>query len=109
MIAGQCSDGGAMRGAVPPAPGDLVITELMPSPTRVNDSVGEWFEARVMTDVDLVGVGVSRVAGAAPDLVAGPDCHAVRAGSYVVFARSADPAVNGGSPRRRSPAPSSST
>ncbi len=97
VIAGQCSDGGARRSAVPPGPGDLVITEVMASPARVSDAAGEWLEARVMTDVDLVGVGVGRIAGT-PDVIAGPDCHRVRAGSYVVFARSADPAVNGGLP-----------
>ena len=97
VITGQCSDGGALRSAVPPSPGDLVITEVMASPARVTDAVGEWLEARVMADVDLVGVGVSRVAGT-PDVIAGPDCHHVRAGSHVVFARSADPAANGGLP-----------
>ncbi len=97
VITGQCSDGGAQRSAVPPGPGDLVITEVMASPAKVSDAAGEWLEARVMTDVDLVGVGVSRIAGT-PDVIAGPDCHPVRAGSDVVFARSADPAVNGGLP-----------
>ena len=98
VITGQCSDGSALRDALPPGPGDLVITEVMASPARVADAVGEWLEARAMTDVDLVGVGVRRIAGTAPDVIAGPDCHHVRAGSYVVFARSADPAVNGGLP-----------
>ena len=97
VITGQCSDGGAMRSAFPPGPGDLVITEVMPSPARVSDAAGEWLEARAMADVDLVGVGVSRIAST-PDVIAGPDCHHVRAGSYVVFARSTDPAVNGGLP-----------
>ena len=98
VVAGQCSDGSAQRSAVSPGPGDLVITEVMASPARVSDAAGEWLEARAMTDVDLVGVGVRRIAGPAPDVIAGPDCHRVRAGSYVVFARSADPAVNGGLP-----------
>jgi hypothetical protein len=97
VVSGQCSDGGTLRRAVAPGPGDLVITEVMPSPTRVPDSAGEWFEARVMADVDLNGVGASRIGGAT-DVVTSPDCVHVRAGSYVVFARSADPAVNGGLP-----------
>jgi hypothetical protein len=97
VIAGQCSDGGAMRAAVPPGPGDLVITEVMASPRRVGDAAGEWLEARAMRDVDLVGVGVARPGGRA-NAIAGPGCARVRAGSYVVFARSADAAVNGGIP-----------
>ena len=98
IVTGQCSDAGTMRAAVAPGPGDLVITEVMPSPTRVADSVGEWFEARVMNDVDLAGVGVGRVGSTSPDVISGTDCVHVRAGSDVVFARSTDPAVNGGIP-----------
>ncbi|TMQ22963.1 MAG: lamin tail domain-containing protein [Deltaproteobacteria bacterium] len=97
IASGQCSDGGAMRRAVAPGPGDLVITEVMPSPTRVADSAGEWLEVRVMTDVDLNGVGVGRIGGT-PDAITAASCVHVRAGSYVVFARSADPAQNGGIP-----------
>jgi hypothetical protein len=98
VATGRCNDGGTMRSAVPPGPGDLVITEIMPSPAKVADSAGEWFEARAMADVDLNGVGVGRVGGTAPDVIAAPDCVHVRAGSYVVFARSSDPGVNGGIP-----------
>ena len=98
IITGQCSDGGTLRGAVPPGPGDLVITEVMPSPTRVNDDLGEWLEVRAMSDVDLIGVGVRRIASRTADVIAGPDCVHVRAGSTVVFARSADPQQNGGVP-----------
>lgn len=96
IVTGQCSDAGTMRSAVAPGPGDLVITEVMPSPTRVPDSAGEWFEARVVHDVDLNGVGIGRIASRTPDVITATDCRRVRAGSYVVFARSADPAVNGG-------------
>jgi hypothetical protein len=97
IVHGQCNDAGTMRSAVAPGPGDLVITELMPSPPRVADSVGEWFEASAITDVDLNGVGLGRV-GATPEVITSPDCIHVRAGSHVVFARSADPALNGGIP-----------
>lgn len=98
IVTGQCNDAGAMRSAVAPGPGDLVITEIMPSPTQVADSAGEWLEARVMNDVDLNGVGVGRVGSTSPDVITGADCLRARAGSYVVFARSSDPGVNGGIP-----------
>lgn len=97
VVTGQCDDGGNLRDAVTPGPGDLVITEVMPSPATVADDVGEWFEARVMRDVDLNGVGMDRVGDAAkPDVISDARCLAVRAGDYVVFARNAMSAMNGG-------------
>jgi Lamin Tail Domain len=97
IVAGQCSDGGAMRPAVAPAIGDLVITELMPSPEVAGDDTGEWFEARVMADVDLNGVGLDRVSDARrPDVIRGTACVRVTAGTHVVFARSALTGSNGG-------------
>lgn len=100
IVVGQCSDGGTLRGAVAPAPGDLVITEVMPSPTEVGDTTGEWFEARVMNDVDLNGVGLDRArdSNIKPDLITSADCVHVQAGSHLVFARSTDMTVNGGIP-----------
>src|SRR5262249_31713192 len=98
ILTGQCSDGGALRSAGPPGPGDRVIPEVRPSPTRVGDDLGEWLEARAMAEVDLVGVGVRRIASRAADVIAGADCVHVRAGTTIVFARSADPRLNGGVP-----------
>ena len=89
-----------MRDTVTPVPGDLVITEVMPSPSSVSDAVGEWFEARATRDVDLNGLGLDR----AGDTTANPnrdpvaDCLHVTAGTHVVFARNADPVMNGGLP-----------
>jgi hypothetical protein len=98
VIVGQCSEGGAMRETVGPGPGDLVITEVMPSPSAVSDAAGEWFEARVMKDLDLNGVGFDRAGDttAKPDLIEAADCLRVTAGAHVVFARSGDPLANGG-------------
>lgn len=98
VIAGRCSDGGAARDAVAPGPGDLVITEIMPSPSAVADAAGEWFEARAMKDLDLNGVGLDRAGDttAKPDLIEAAACLRVPAGAHVVFARSGDPARNGG-------------
>ena len=100
IVAGQCNDRGTMRDAVAPDPGELVITEVMPSPQKVGDAAGEWLEARAMADVDLNGVGIDRAGdtNTKPDIITATDCLHVRAGSYVVFAKSADPATNGGLP-----------
>jgi hypothetical protein len=97
IIVGQCRDGGTMRGAIAPGPGDLVITEVMPNPDKAGDATGEWFEAKVANDVDLNGVGVDRLGDTTmPEVFASPDCLRVHAGSYVVFARSNDMGLNGG-------------
>lgn len=99
IIAGQCSDGGTMRAAVSPLAGDLVITEVMSSPEVASDDTGEWFEAKVIHDVDLDGIGLDRAGDTRrPDVLTSPSgaCLRVRAGGYVVFARSTSPSANGG-------------
>jgi hypothetical protein len=99
IVVGQCNDRGTLRDAVAPGVGDLVITEVMPSPAKVSDATGEWFEALALADVDLNGIGLDRAGDAArPDLVTSPDCLHVTAGAYVVFARSKDIATSGGLP-----------
>ena len=58
---------------------------------------GEWFEVRVGRDVDLNGIGLDRAGDSAdPDLVTAEACLAVATGDLLVFARSADVALNGG-------------
>jgi len=56
VVPGQCDDGGSMRATVPPAPGDLTITEVMPDPSAAADATAEWIEVRVNRDVDLTSV-----------------------------------------------------
>ncbi len=49
-----------------PGPGDLVVSEIMRNPTKVNDTDGEWLElagARVGTPVSLADVEVSSGGG----------------------------------------------
>ncbi|MCX4245247.1 lamin tail domain-containing protein [Paraliomyxa miuraensis] len=96
---GTCLDGGAERDVVPPQPGDLVLTELMPDPAAVGDTSGEWFEVLATASVDLNGLQFGDDPSS-PDgtLPVGGDCIAVGAGERVVIARSADPMVNGGLP-----------
>jgi hypothetical protein len=99
VVMGQCSDGGTMRDVVPPGVGDLVITEVMPSPEAVSDTVGEWFEVKAMKDVDLNGIGLDRAGDtAAPSVVTSADCLRLTTGSYAVFAKSTDMTMNGGLP-----------
>ena len=99
VVVGRCNDAGAMRPVRPPGAGDLVITEVMPSPSKVSDPLGEWFEAQVLRDVDLNGVGLDRAGDAAPpDVIGDAACLPARAGTSVVFARSTDPAHDGGLP-----------
>jgi hypothetical protein len=99
VVMGQCSDGGTMRDVVPPGVGDLVITEVMPSPAKVSDTVGEWFEVKALKDVDLNGIGLDRAGDSSnPNVVTSPDCLRLTAGSYALFAKSNDMTANGGLP-----------
>jgi hypothetical protein len=93
VIMGACSDGGTMRPAVAPNPGDLVITEIMASPDGT-DSDTEWFEARALASFDLNGLGIGRISDTTPDLVAETDCIPVTSGTDVVFAHTLDSTKN---------------
>ncbi|NVB85177.1 MAG: hypothetical protein HOV81_42820 [Kofleriaceae bacterium] len=88
-----------MRPVVPPNPGDLVITEVMPSPAKVSDTAGEWFEVLAKNPVDLNGLGLDRAGdSAAPVTLSSSSCIHLDAGQYAVFAKSTDMAMNGGIP-----------
>ncbi|MFO7567092.1 MAG: lamin tail domain-containing protein [Enhygromyxa sp.] len=95
---GQCDDNGRMRDIVPVELGNLVINEVHPDPAVVADADGEWFELLVKGPGDLNGLQIGK-AGSVSSTVAAPHCIAVDAGQYVVLARKADPAVNGGLPQ----------
>jgi hypothetical protein len=94
----QCIDpvSSQLRSIVRPSAGDLVISEFMSDPAAVADTVGEYIEVRANVAVDLnglvLGFDTSRSS------VASQTCLAVTAGSYPVFAASADSHVNGGLP-----------
>jgi hypothetical protein len=97
VVAGACTDGGAMRPVVSPATGELVITEVMPSPSKVSDTAGEWFEIKALAPVDLNGLGLDRAGDTAnPTVIESPTCIHVDTGDHVVFAKSLDSAMNGG-------------
>ena len=105
-LPGRCVDRVGARDTVPPQPGDLVITELMPNPDRVEDAAGEWVELRVNRTVDLNGLTLDRLGDAAPAApLAAEACLRVTAPGYAVLARSASGADNGGLPRVDAPLP----
>jgi hypothetical protein len=96
---GQCKDGANLRALDSPGVGDLVITEVMASPVGVGDAFGEWFEVRVMRDLDLNQLALDRANdAAAPIVIESANCLRVTAGTHLVFARNTDPAMNGGLP-----------
>jgi hypothetical protein len=97
IVMGACSDGGTMRPVVSPAPGELVITEVMASPNGT-DSDAEWFEAKALASFDLNGLGVGRVSDTTPDIIGTTDCIPVTSGTNIVFAHKTDPVMNGGLP-----------
>ncbi len=96
---GNCIDAvtGTSRPIVFPAVGELFITELMPDPSAVGDTDGEWVEVHALADVDLNGVTFA--AGNSTSTVNDPTCVRMTPGSFAVIARNSDEAENGGLPR----------
>lgn len=95
VVPDTCDEGGTERPVVRPEVGDIVITEIMPDPSAVGDTEGEWFEIHVVNPVDLNGLTVAGASGS-PTSINDTACLAAEAGDYIVFARDTDMAVNGG-------------
>ncbi len=95
----QCAlPDGTYRDRVDPEAGDLVINELLPDPAAFPDSDAEWLEIAVNRDVDLNLVWLSKQPDAPAlngTVIGGFDCLPAQAGSYILFAQSADPLLNG--------------
>jgi hypothetical protein len=94
---GQCYENDLLRPAKVPAPGQLVITEVMPNASLSDATAGEWFEVYVSAgEVDL---NCLQFGGNTSKFVADPSkpegvvnqaaCATVSAGTYVVFAEHA--------------------
>ncbi len=94
----DCLDPGTMtmRPIRRPVVGDLALCEWMADPKAVADTAGEWFEVRVLNDVDLNGVVLR--SGTSSSTLSSANCLPADAGSLLVFARNADPGANGGLP-----------
>ncbi len=94
----SCKENDVVRDVIAPVVGDLVITEFMPNPDAVDDGLGEWFEVHVGRNLDLNGLQLGRMEGEWEEQVSSLECITVTAGSYLLFAREADTAQNGGLP-----------
>lgn len=77
--------------------GSVLISEFVPDPDGVDDSLGEWLELTNISDadVDLTGWGL---VDAGRNAYSFPDGAMIAAGGTLVLGRSADSAVNGGIP-----------
>lgn len=79
----------------------LMITEVMPDPTKVADTAGEWFEVYNggTASVNLLGYKIVSAAG-----LTASESHTIASsvvvapGEYVVFGNNANTATNGGVP-----------
>jgi hypothetical protein len=97
---GMCTDGGTQRPIVPPVPGALVITEVMPNPAG-DETKREWFEITNAGSAafDLNELGLDRADDSRPpDVIQAEDCKSVAPGGFALFARSTDATANGGLP-----------
>ncbi len=90
-----CADGACVRGEVrDPLPGDLVITEILYDPhDGLEDNTAEYFELYNASDAPL---SMRTCVFADANNESPADDVEIEVGEYAVFARSADPAVNGG-------------
>lgn len=89
---GTCIENGAVRAMTAPGQGDLVINEVMSSPS-VPDTTGEWIELYASANVDLNDVTIRT--STSSTRIDSADCIRVQSGEFVLLARSADPFVNG--------------
>jgi hypothetical protein len=85
-------------GAADLVPGQIVISEVMANPARVDDTLGEWFEVfnPLAVSIDLGGLVVESQRGSGVEAfsISGP--LVLDPGAFAVFGSSANPALNGG-------------
>lgn len=93
---GTCLEDGLPRARRPAGPGDLLITEVMASPSGP-DATGEWLELLAAADVDLNGLTLTSGSGGTAALD-DERCLRVTPGQYALLARSDDGFLNGGLP-----------
>jgi uncharacterized membrane protein YgcG len=98
---GSGGSGGAPLGLAP-APGEIVITEILFDSSAVTDENGEWFEVHNPTsktfDLRTLRLNSDDGSGAFTQLhqVVGPDPIELKPGQFFVFATKGNAAINGG-------------
>lgn len=78
--------------------GAVFVTEMMPNPSAVSDTAGEWFEVyNSMTDVSVdINGWTIRDQGTNTHLIDNGGPLLIPPQGFLVLGRNADPAVNGG-------------
>lgn len=83
-----------------PMPGQVIITELMGNPAVVPDDSGDWLELHNTTDQELslfsLKIEDNETGGSYTSFEINDPAMKIGPRGYLVFASSADPAVNGG-------------
>lgn len=98
-MVGTCIENGTSRPIRAAGTGDLIITEIMPNPKVATSTTGEWFEVLATKSVDLNDVTIATPTSDTD--IKNMNCIPVAPGEYVLFARSADPFINGNLPSVR--------
>jgi hypothetical protein len=80
-----------------PAPGNLVINEILARPDFVLEALGEWFEVKNLTGDNLNLNGCSITDGASDSFTINTDTY-VSPGGYLVLCVNSDFMTNGGLP-----------
>ncbi|MFH1131359.1 MAG: lamin tail domain-containing protein [Pseudomonadota bacterium] len=85
---------------VPPKPGTITISEIMPNPAAVADSAGEWFEIFNASNetANLHGWTIEDAGGKNHTIDAPGGKLNIDPGKYLVLGTSADKGTNGGVP-----------
>lgn len=78
-------------------PGDIIITELMPDPSKVSDAAGEWFEVYNTTSHDIK-INAWHITDMKTKNVTinGQNPITIKSNGYFLFALNADVNANGG-------------
>src|SRR5690606_34258349 len=85
-----CDDGGQIREAMSPVPGDILITEVHANAsTIVGEPGGEWIEIFANTTFDLSGAQLGKAADSVSYTFPGTQCLPVGPG-YVLLARAGE-------------------